>query len=240
MESTGLGLVEGPQSVNARDPSTPAVHPLPAWLLVAAIFVVGLLLGYLGLVLPAPGGSLIVPAGFVTTVAVAVAVVGGTYLFVHGARGQSGLFVGVVLLLAAIAWAWTFEFSLPAQMAWDARASSQAQEALRQVQQGPVDARGIPLHPCRILQAGSIGPLGAPYDECATSYVDGFGNRVNFVLFTPLGARTQGLAYTNIGSATFEDQCYRHLLGDWWAFSGGDLSNPMNPCPFGYEFHGGG
>lgn len=233
MEKAGLGLSERTRGVDGHNPS-PTLHPIPVWLLVVAILVVCLLLGYVGFVLPAPGGSLLGPAGLVAAIGVLVAAIGGTYLFVRGARVQAGWFMSIVILLTAGASVWTFEFALPARMAWDASAPSQAQQALRQAQRGPVNA------PCRVLRAGSIGPLGAPYNECPVTYASGFGSRVNIVRFTRLGTTTQGVAYTNIGPATFDDECYRHLAGDWWAFNGGDLSNPSDPCPFGYAFHGGG
>jgi hypothetical protein len=28
-----------------------------------------------------------------------------------------------------------------------------------------------------------------------------------------------GPTYTDVGAAIFEDQCYRHLVGDWWMFA---------------------
>ena len=47
-----------------------------------------------------------------------------------------------------------------------------------------------------------------------------------------------GLASTDVGAATFEDQCSRHLAGDWRMFT--PESNGLGGCPFGYSFGGGG
>jgi len=235
VKSRGLDLFDGPSWVEESDASPPTADRVPAWSSVVGAAAVGLVLGYLGLVLPAPGDSLIIPTGIVAGVGTGIAVGGAILLAVGGTSRQSGLFAGLVLLFAGLTSVWTLEWSLPAQMAWDRSATTQAQKALRQVQHGPKNALGVSLHPCRIIQTGSIGPVSAPYRQCATSTFAG-----SLVFFSPIGTTGQGLAYTNIGSATFEDQCYRHLFGAWWAFNGGDLSNPGSPCSFGYSFHGGG
>jgi len=236
----GIGLFEGPPRLEGAEAS-PQPRRESRWSWVVAALVAACLFGVLGWVLPTPGGSLIVPTAIVAGVGVGIAVGGATFLRLRGATGRPGLFAGSIVLLGVLASVWTFQFSLPTQMALDTGASSQAEQALLQVQRGRTNPDGVPLHPCRVVRSGNIGPLTAPYTQCATSTgVAAFGRtRVNFVFFTPVETRLRGLAYTNFGPATFLDECYRHLVGDWWMFNQGDPTNPAVPCPIGYKFHGG-
>lgn len=235
MGSGSLDLFDGPAWVEAPDASPVTARRVPGWLCAGSTLMMGIALGCLGLVLPVPGGSLIGPTAAVAGIGVTTASVGAIVLIRRGATGQSVLFAVLVLLLAGLASLWTFQFSLPAQMARDTSALSRAQQAIRQVQHGRVAAHGVPLHPCQVVRTGSIGPLVAPYRQCATSY-----RGASFVVYSPVGTRVRGVAYSTIGTAIFEDQCYRHLVGDWWVFNDGNPSNPGDPCAFGYTFHGGG
>jgi hypothetical protein len=103
-----------------------------------------------------------------------------------------------------------------------------------QLKSAPKDSGGVPLHPCSVVTSGSIGPLPAPYRQCAISTSEG-----QIVRFTATGDMSgHGLAYTDVGATTFEDECSRHLVGKWWMFDGN--SNQTGTCPFGYQFRGGG
>ncbi len=199
---------------------------------VAAAVVIGVALGYVGWVVPEPGGSVVVPAAVVLGIGVAVTVIGATVAYVVRPRG--GLtFVAVMAVLTGLAIVWTWALALPAQMAWGGGATAQAQAALQRVEDGP-KVRGIPRWPCVDVTTGRVGPLAAPYRECAVATSEG-----HFVTFTVAGSDpARGIGYTDIGAATFEDECYRHLTGRWWTFVA-DASGIGN-CPIGYRFHGGG
>jgi len=199
---------------------------------VAAAVVIGVVLGYVGWVLPEPGGSVVVPTAVVVGIGVAVTVIGAAVAYVVRPRG--GLtFVAVMAMLTGLAVVWTWALALPVQMAWDGGVTAQARAALQRVEDGP-KVRGVPLVPCVDVTTGRVGPLAAPYRECAVATSEG-----HFVTFTVAGSDpVRGIGYTDIGAATFEDECYRHLAGRWWMFVG-DASGIGN-CPVGYRFHGGG
>jgi hypothetical protein len=198
---------------------------------VAGALVVGVLLGYLGWTLPTVGASLFTPTLVVFLVGAGVA---GAAWVVACFRPQRRAFwvfsvgVGVLTLVAS---AWTLEFALPASLAWQPSAAHRAQALLAQLKGEPGYAHGVaPAEPCTEVTTGSIGPLRAPYSECPVWTPEG-----HFVQFsTPRG----GLTYTNVGAFTFEDQCYRHLVGWWWMDA--PETNGIGGCPFGYRFRGGG
>ena len=75
-----------------------------------------------------------------------------------GPRPLSGLRVGTVLLGVAAVW-WTWAFAMPAAMRWDASATPRALAALR----GIGDDKSV----CRNVMTGAIGPLRAPFRQCA-------------------------------------------------------------------------
>jgi hypothetical protein len=193
---------------------------------------VGLVLGYLGWVLPTPGEPILTPT---LVVAATGAAIGGLSWFVacfKPAWRDLWTFAVAVFVLTVAASFWTFEFSLPAAMAWDSSATQRAQSALLQLQHEPTNPRGTPLYACTKVETGSIGPLDAPYTECAVSNPQG-----HFVTYTVLGpGPASGVGYTDIGAATFPDECSRHLVGRWWMFG----PDPDGGCPMGYQFHGGG
>jgi hypothetical protein len=191
---------------------------------VAVLVAVGL--GWLGWVLPVPGGSLVVPTAVVAAVGTALA--GVCWL---GTRSR--LLAASVVGVTAVAAVWTFAFSLPAALAWDPGATTQARAALAQLAGGPRDRYGVPLHPCATVSAGQVGPMAAPYRHCAVSTPEG-----HFVLFTTVGRPRQGLGYTDVGPATFPDECSRHLTGAWWMFTAPHGGTGW--CPVGYRFDGGG
>jgi hypothetical protein len=58
-------------------------------------------------------------------------------------------------------------------------------------------------------------------------------------MFMKIGESGKGISFTDRGPDIFLDECYKHLVGSWYMFTWGDLSNPASSCPIGYEFHGG-
>ena len=113
-------------------------------------------------------------------------------------------------------------------------ATRMAQSILYRLNHGDSGAT-VPPQPCSSTTAGRIGPLSAPYRICPVSTPVG-----HFVNFTVIGTSPEyGISYTDRGPETFLEQCYRHLVGQWWEFRSADLSNPQTPCPGGWRFHGG-
>ena len=140
----------------------------------------------------------------------------------------------VVTVAAA---AWTFEFALPSAIEWS-NATAEAQLALSQMQHSPLNHKGtVPPHPCVVHLTGSVGPLDAPYTECAIWTPVG-----HLVRFTAHDPNAQGgLVYTDRPSTSFADECARHLVGAWWMVAPSTVSNgDPGSCYFGYGFHGGG
>jgi len=199
---------------------------LPAALTTAIVTSVAIVLGYLGWVLPSPGGSLVVP----TLIVFGIGCAAGIACWIIPGSWATAVAVLGVTVLASV---WTFSFSLPASMAWDSNATSQAQTALQQLASAPRNQYGVPLRPCSTMVTGSIGPIGAPYRQCPVSTPEG-----HFVIFTTAGLTGRGLGYTDVGAATFPDECSRHLTGEWWMFT--QDSSGAGGCPIGYQFHGGG
>jgi len=200
--------------------------PVPAAAAAAVLALVTVALGYLGRVLLVPGGSLAVPASIVGAIGGAVAALGWMVT-------RSRATAAAALAPAVIASEWTFSFALPVSMAWDGGATPQARADLRHLASSPRSRFGIPLHPCTTVGAGHVGSIDAPYRACSVGTPEG-----HVVVFTAAGRSTRGIAYTDIGSATFPDACARHLTGNWWMFTqdGGGTGR----CPIGYGFHGGG
>ncbi len=199
---------------------------LPVALTAAIVTLVAIVLGYLGWVLPSPGGSLVIP----TLIVFGIGCVAGIACWIiTGSRATAVAILGVTVLASV----WTFSFSLPASVIWGSNATSQAHTALQQLASSPRNQYGVPLRPCSTRTTGSVGPIGAPYRQCAVSTPEG-----HFVIFTAAGRTGRGLGYTDIGAATFPDQCSRHLTGEWWMFT--EDSSGTGGCPIGYQFHGGG
>ncbi len=202
----------------------------PTWpVTIATLVLAAAVLGYLGWVLPRPGASLVVPTLVVAGVGWALAVPGLAHWRISG-RGTVALAVLATTLVASI---WTFEFSLPAAVALNTDATAQAQTALAQLNSSPRSKDGIPLHPCSTKVVGSVGPLRAPYRQCAVSTPEG-----HFVLFTSGTRTSRSIGFTDIGAATFPDACSRHLIGPWWMFTAPTVGE--GECPIGYSFQGGG
>src|ERR1700722_19371577 len=197
------------------------------WVLpTVTLLMVAVFLGCLGWLLPSPGGSLVIPTLIVFTTGCALGAI--DWIVVGSWRT-----VIAVVAITVVASLWTFAFSVPASLGLDSAATSQAQTALVQLATSERNQYGIPLHPCSTRVTGSVGPIGAPYRQCAVSTPEG-----HFVIFTSGGQTARGIGYTDIGAATFPDECSRHLVGKWWMFTG--TTSGTGGCPFGYQFHGGG
>jgi len=91
----------------------------------------------------------------------------------------------------------------------------------------------VPIHPCKIVRSGTVGPLRAPYKVCSISTAEG-----HIVGYDAMNGK-HGVTYTDRGPETFLDQCYQHLTGRWWSWEAADLDNPAEPCSGPWHFHGG-
>lgn len=112
-------------------------------------------------------------------------------------------------------------------------ATHTAEATLHNLSHGDLTATGAAS--CSTVRTGHIGPLAAPYSVCPRSTAEG-----HFVNFTAIGVSPKyGISFTDRGPETFLDECYVHLLGQWWEFRAANLSNPADPCPGGWTFHGG-
>lgn len=192
--------------------------------------VVGLVLAYLGWILPIPGGSFLIPTLIVAGAGVLVTLVGGVFAL-HSNHHSLRVFCITVLVLTIAASIWTYAFSMPASVAWDSNATHEARIVLARVDAEPKTNTGIPIKACWTVRQGSIGSLRAPYSECGVSTREG-----HFVTFSPIGYNG-GLSYTDRGAATFPDACSRHLTGEWWVYR--SETNGEGGCPVGYRFQGG-
>jgi len=206
------------------------------WAALVAAVVVGVGLGALGSTLVEPGKSLAVPTAIVATVGGGIAFVAWLVASFRARRQANWIFAVGTVTATVLACLWTFQFALPASLEWS-DATGQALGALIRVQHSPENFHGtVPPQPCVMHFTGSVGPLSAPYKECAVWTPVGHG--VTFVADNP--DASGGLVYTDRPSAFFADQCERHLVGMWWMFAASTDSNgDPGSCYFGYQFHGG-
>jgi hypothetical protein len=197
----------------------------------------GIGLGILGTRLVTPGQSLAIPTAIVAAVGGGLVLVSWVVASFRTGRQAGWIFAATTLVVTVLACLWTFEFALPAGIEWS-DATTQAQDALNLVQRSPLNVHGtVPQYPCTTHTNGSIGPLDAPYKEC--SIWTPAGHLVEFNAIGP-GAHG-GLVYTDRPSASFEDECSRHLVGSWWMFAPSTVSNgDPGTCYIGYTFSGGG
>jgi hypothetical protein len=198
---------------------------VPTAVTAVLLLLIAVVLAYLGWVLPDPGGSLAIPTlivfGIGSLVALAIWIVTGSIAIAMTAIG-----------LSVVASVWTFEFSMPAKVAWGSSATAQAQAVLLPLATAPRNSFGVVPEQCSMHLTGSVGPLAAPYRECALSTPEG-----SLVRFTATRGPIRGLGYTDLGGATFPDECSRHLTGQWWMFTG--TTSGTGDCPIGYQFNGG-
>lgn len=210
--------------------------PLARWAAVVAVVVIGTGFGALGTALVSPGRSLAVPTAIVAAVGGGIVLVSWVVASFRSGR-QAGWILAVgAALVTVLACIWTFEFALPAALEWSG-ATAQAQEVFNRLQHSPQNFHGtVPPQPCVVHASGSVGPLGAPYKECAVWTP--VGHAVTFVSGNPNASG--GLVYTDRPSAFFADECERHLVGEWWMFApSSDSNGDPGSCFFGYRFHGG-
>ncbi len=215
----------------------PGSTPRAQWTAAVAVVVIGIGLGGVGTVLVTPGHSLAVPTAIVAAVGGGIVLASWVLASFRAGRQAAWIFALGTAVATALACLWTFEFALPIAIEWS-NATAQAQDALTLVQRSPQNVHGtVPPHPCVVHANGSVGPLSAPYREC-TIWTP-IGHLVEFIASGP-GAQG-GLVYTDRPSASFEDQCARHLIGRWWMFAPSTDSNgDPGSCYIGYTFAGGG
>ena len=177
--------------------------------MVAAV-VLGLLMGYLGWVLPTPGRSLLFPTLIVFGVGAVPVLVVVLVASQRPRRRWPGVFVLSAVVLTAAACFWTYEVALPASVEWGSGANGQAQNALAQLAH---EQRQYPdqAQQCTNVETGSVGPLPAPYTRCESQPGGDGGYEVTFTVTEGTGSR--GLGYTDVGSSAFPDECARHLIG---------------------------
>ena len=195
-------------------------------LAVAAAVLLGVFEGFVGFVCVAPGSSLATTCALVT----AIGLIGlglGWVVFVwrKGQRSAFRVFAVSTVVLSAVAVWWTWAFALPAAVQWDTSATPRAQAALR----GIGDDKSV----CTDVRSGSIGPLPAPYQRCAINGPP--GSTVEYLVLSgdqPLSPY-RGLIYSDAPETTFSDECTRHLVGAWYAFT----SDPAGLI--GYSCRGG-
>ncbi len=206
------------------------------WATAVTVVVIGIGLGALGTSLLTPGHSLAVPTAIVAAVGGGLLLVAWVVASFRAGRQAAWILAVGTAVATVFACLWTFEFALPASIEWS-DATAQAQAIWSRLEHSPENVHGtVPVQPCIVHSTGSVGPLPAPYKECA--YWTPMGHAVSFIAS---GANSSGgLVYTDRSSSFFADECERHLIGSWWVFAPSTDSNG-NPgsCPIGYRFHGG-
>ena len=184
-------------------------------LMIAAIALVPLLLGYLGWILPSVGGSVVIPTLIVFGIGLLIVIIGCAVAMDRPRWKPFAIGAVIATVLASI---WTFQFSLALQIQFS-NATAQAKAAL---QRSYSSQDGIPV--CTVQASGSLGPLSAPYRECVSGQM---------VTFNPVGNQTARLIYADNGSVDLQDACVRPLMGGWTMFTA--LSDAA-ACPNGYKF----
>jgi hypothetical protein len=207
------------------------------WVAAGAVALIGIALGALGTVLVTPGQSLAVPTAIVAAVGGGIVLVSWVVASFR-ARRQAGWVLAVgAAVVTVLACLWTFEFALPAAIEWS-NATAQAQDTFNSLQHASQDSHGNLLsQPCIVHDSGSVGPLAAPYKECAIWTTEGHA-----LIFESSGPSSSDvLVYTDRPSAFFADECERHLIGNWWMSASSTVSDgDPGTCYYGYQFHGGG
>jgi hypothetical protein len=175
---------------------------------------VGLAAGnaYLGWQFAKPGQDLWYPAALVAAVAMGIIIVGAVVLFWLHAPRTTLIFAALTVVLA-IPSAWcAMEYSLPDRMAWDTAATRQA-ALLLQMPPTDVCSEGA-------IKPKDIGPLSGVDFRCVYTQQS--------EVYYRNGPQT-GIVYHAGGSLpSLPDDCARHLVGAWWAFTG-------PTCPSGYQ-----
>jgi uncharacterized membrane protein len=198
---------------------------------IRSIVVVGLLIGalvfgaadgYVAYVIESPGTSLAGHCLPVAAIAVIVAAFG--WLLLRSKWRRLRLIFAISVLIAGfLATWWAWAFAMPAAMSWDSHATADALAALRGVPAEKLD--------CIVVTSGSIGPLDAPYQCCASAGSP--GSTVTYSAGKPEDLELERGLIFNEGPP-LSDECVRHLTGDWYAFT--DSPSGM----VGYTCRGGG
>jgi hypothetical protein len=206
------------------------------WLAFSAALVTGSILGCLGSILQTPGGSLAIPTLEVFALGIGLAVIAWVFALMQTRQRWRRIYPFWMTVVSIIAAVWTFQFSLPASLSWDSGATAQANSILSHLHTEAQKHNGIAPHePCTLQTTGSIGPLAAPYRQCAVWTPEG-----HVVTFTTVGSGTpRGLSYSDAGAEPGGDSCRRHLEGGWWMFrEPSDTGGDPGQCPIGYKFQG--
>ena len=197
----------------------------PAVLAGSAAVLLGIFQGFVGFSFVQPGTSLATTCALVAAIGLIGLGLAWFVLWRTEHRGACGVFAaGIVLVSAAAVW-WTWAFALPAAIQWDTSAAPRAEAALHGI--------GVDKSVCTNVWTGSIGPLRAPYQQSAINGAP--GSTVEYMVLSgdqPLSPY-RGLIFSDAPEATFSDECTRHLVGEWYAFS----SDPAGLT--GYSCHGG-
>ena len=196
----------------AENTPTAPLRALPVLLLIAGALVFGAVDGYLAYITESPGTSLAGHCLLVASIAVVVAAVGWRLL---RSKNHKIRLVFAVSFLAAgfLATWWAWSFAMPAAMSWDSSATPRALGALKGI--------GVDRSVCVNVTSGSIGPLHAPYRQCAV--IGGTGSLVEFTAQSQGNKADvspyRGLIFSDQPESTFSDECTRHLVGEWYAYT---------------------
>ena len=190
-------------------------HRFEPWVTVGAVsggLVIAGVAFFVSWKLVSPGASLMVPCVAVAAF-VLVALAAGLVILVP--FGSPRAIVSYVLVAGlfgmAVIW-WTWAFSLSAPMAWDSGATPHTLAALAKA----------PTHSsrCVVVTTGGIGPLRAPYQECAIG--PSHAGTVHFYAMSggSVVSPSRGLVFDEGPASFLSDECARHLVGRWYAFTG--------------------
>ena len=236
MATQRVGGLDDPIWTTVNEPLAGKTAPDPRRtqiVIVAATIGSAIVLGYLGWTLPEVGAPLTYPTLIVLGTGLGIGAIG----WAIGERRHLGarralVFPLIAGLLAVAAATWTFEFSLPASVAWFSDATQQAQNALFVAAHGPKDRWGEPVQDCAVVTSGAVGPISAPYEVCTSL-------SPATVRFFAMGSQS-GIEFVSHAqnSNYFPDACSRQLSGSWWMYR--SSNNGVGGCPIGYRFHGGG
>jgi hypothetical protein len=96
----------------------------------------------------------------------------------------------------------------------------------------------VPPGSCVAATGAEIGPL-AELGPWASACVYSTGTFREFVLTRPANSHAMTLTWTTNGAASGGDGCAHRVVGNWWAHTSSDESNPVDPCPAGFRYEPG-
>jgi hypothetical protein len=228
-DTTGASLT--PSEAKAKPDAQLADEGPVRWTVLLALLigalVFGALDGYVAYVIESPGTSLAGHCLLVAVIAVAAASLGWS-LFRSKSRRFRITFTTSILIAGLLATWWSWAFAMPAAMSWDTHATPRALEALKGI--------GVERSVCVIVTTGSIGPLHAPYQQCAINGQP--GSQIQFTARSGGGksdvSPARGLIFTETAANTLSDLCTRHLVGDWYAFTADPSGKAGYSCRGGF------